>query len=91
MTIQAGDVLAFVFAQPGNDTTYLLVESIEGQKATCWDLMFWMAVADIDISELRKASEHELQSSFTCGLPRHPGTFTVQQAANERAAQRTSE
>ena len=64
MTIQVGDVVGFVYAQPGNDTTYMLVESIDGDRANCWDVGFEMPVANVELSKLWKASERELQSSI---------------------------
>ena len=35
-----GDFVGFVFAQPGNDTTQLVVIGVDGDKIKCWDVWF---------------------------------------------------
>jgi len=59
-----GDAVGFVYAQPGNDTTSLVVleDSQEGKKVRCWDLWFQFEI-EVDASRLWLLSDSEQDSS----------------------------
>lgn len=78
-----GDVVGFIFAQPGNDTTYLLLLGVDHEKdtATAWDLGFEMEV-DLQLARIWKASERELDS----GLWKNSVVKTQRQMADEARA-----
>lgn len=88
--IKVGDVVGIVFAQPGNDTTYMLVERIDSDKARCWDVCFGMEVKDVEVSRLWLATERELQRAIGFQTKERKGTFTIQQLVDERLAARRS-
>lgn len=57
--MKIGDFVGFVYAQPGNDVTWLVVTGIDGDKVTGFDPAFEISVT-ADISRLWIASEREL-------------------------------
>jgi hypothetical protein len=84
--IEPGSVVGLVYAQPGNDVTYLLVLRIEGDKAIMWDVAFGIEVS-CNVDRLWAATERELDStiSFGPGTGR-TGSYTIRQLADEARA-----
>ena len=81
--LKRGDVAGYVFAQPGNDTTYLLLTEVRADDADAWDLMFDMEIKAVKLSCLWAASERELESRTTFMGGKRSGSFSVQQLADE--------
>jgi hypothetical protein len=83
---KVGDVCGYIFGQPGNDVTYLLILNIKGDKADCWDLPFDMEVKNIDLNSMWIASDRELDSGADFHTDKRRGHFTYRQLAREKRA-----
>jgi hypothetical protein len=78
-----GDVAGYVFAQPGNDTTFVLLTEVRDEDADAWDLMFEMEVNDLKLDKLWPASDREMESSTMFIGGDRSGSFSVRQLADE--------
>jgi hypothetical protein len=61
--IKRGDFVGFIFAQPGNDTTYMVVRSVSDGKAICYDPFFNVELP-VDLDRLWLASDAELDRDY---------------------------
>ena len=70
-TFKSGDVVGFVFGQPGNDTTYIVLTAVRANDADGWDLFFDMKLTELKLSKLWLATERELdiRGVFATGKP----------------------
>ena len=80
-TFKSGDVVGFIFGQPGNDTTYIVLTAVRSNDADGWDLFFNMKLTGLKLSKLWFATERELNISgvFAPGRP----VASVRQLAEE--------
>lgn len=83
--IKIGDIVGMVYAQPGNDVTYLLVRGIEGDTAALYDVMFEFEVR-CRVDRLWIATEHELDSTVGFSGGKRSGSYTIRQLADEARA-----
>ena len=87
MNIKPGDICGFIYAQPGNDTTYVIVKGVDGDMAEVHDITFFDVAFKTRVSELWKASEEELDQGYqgTMYEAAWPRTTNRQLAAKARA------
>jgi hypothetical protein len=82
--LKKDDVVGFIFAQPGNDRTYMLINDVRDDEVDAWDLVFDMPVTAIKTKHLWLASERELDEKIAiCDGPRN-GTFSYRELAEKR-------
>ncbi len=67
------------------DWTNVLIESIDGDVAHCFDLCYLMEV-DCKLSSLIEAPADVLDRQIGLGIRGHNGTFTFRQLVEERRA-----
>lgn len=82
--VKVGDVVEFIFGQPGNDATYILVESIDGDTIKGYDLCFEMPI-DIPLSRAWKI-DPEKEAEKRWGSMNHGSTNAKIEADKRRAA-----
>lgn len=81
--LKRGDVVGFVFAQPGNDTTYMVLTDVRAENADAWDLSFDMEVKALKLDKLWAARESEMNSRISFADGKRSGTFSVHQLAKK--------
>ena len=74
-----GDVTGYVYAQPGNDTTYLVLTEVRQSDCSALDVLFDMPLKSVKLASLWHASETELDSTVAVAN----STFTVRQLAEK--------
>lgn len=80
--LKRGDVAGYVFAQPGNSTTYLLLTQVREHDADVFDLFFNRPMKSVELSKLWPATEQEMQSGVTIGYGDRRGHWRVQDLAS---------
>lgn len=76
----AGDIVGYVFAQPGNDTTFLLLTEVRQEDASAYDITFDFALDSVPLEDIWHASEQELESKimFSSDTPNRPaGLYSI--------------
>ena len=79
-----GDVVGMVYAQPGNDVTYLVLTDIREIDATGWDFTWGnggFEIKNIKLSKIWKATEQELQ--MTIGFDGGRRILSIRQLSDE--------
>lgn len=61
---KVGDVAGYIFAQPGNDTTYLVVTEVRENDVSAWDCTFDLMLKSVPTRAIWHASERELASGI---------------------------
>ena len=71
VNLKRGDLVGFVFGQPGNNTTYVLLTAVRSDDADGWDLFFDMELKGLELSQLWVATERDLEirGVFAPGKP----------------------
>ena len=84
-----GDVVGYIYAQPGNDTTYLVLTEVRDEDASAWDCTFDMSVESVRLERIWKASDRELDSRirYLSSKPQRPkGSYTIRELAEAAKA-----
>ena len=80
--MKKGDIVGYVFAQPGNDTTYLVLTDVRETDVTAWDIVFCIELESVRWDCLWLATERELQSKIDFVRKGSNTTYSIQQLAD---------
>lgn len=81
-----GDVVGYIFGQPGNDTTYLVLTDVREADASAYDCTFDFTLESVRLDQVWRATERELDSSIGFQTNRRTGSYSVRQLAEEAKA-----
>lgn len=48
--MEKGNIISYIFGQPGNDTTHGIVTRVENNKLDFYDVVFGMMIKDVEIN-----------------------------------------